>query len=369
MQIQGTIGEIIDMKTTVRGMLGVLLVAGVAACGSAQADGTDDQAATEAFVRVVNVEVSVLEAEDFAEEIRLTSVATANRDVLIAAEESGVIRELFADRGDRVAAGDPIAKIDDRLLQAQVDQARAAAELAEQTWQRRQRLWEEDRVGSELAYLEAKYASEQTAANVAALETRLERTTIRAPFAGVLEQRLVEVGSMVNPGQSIGRLVDLDPIKVFAGVPERYATDVSVGGRAELAFDALGGERFGAPIRYVGTTVDPQSRTFAIEVEVPNRAGRIKPEMVANMSIVRTQVDGAIVVPQDALVREEDGYTVYVVTERDGETVAEVREVVLGPSRRNLVVLESGVAAGERLIVVGQKSVASGDRVRIVAER
>jgi multidrug efflux pump subunit AcrA (membrane-fusion protein) len=91
--------------------------------------------------------------------------------------------------------------------------------------------------------------------------------------------------------------------------------------------------------------------------------------MVASMAITRRQVGGAIVVPQDALVRVEDGYVAFVAIERQGNLVAEVRSVVLGPTRRNLAVVESGLAAGERLIVVGQKSVADGDRVSIVGER
>jgi membrane fusion protein, multidrug efflux system len=94
-----------------------------------------------------------------------------------------------------------LLKIDDAVLRAQVGQARAQADLAEQTWERRKRLWEEDRVGSELAYLEAKFAAEQTAANLAGLEARLERTTIRAPFTGILDERAVEVGTMVSPAR------------------------------------------------------------------------------------------------------------------------------------------------------------------------
>ncbi|HSH75876.1 MAG TPA: efflux RND transporter periplasmic adaptor subunit, partial [Longimicrobiales bacterium] len=308
-------------------------------------------------------------AQTFVEEIRLTAVAMANQDVLVAAEESGVIRELFADRGDRVAEGDPIAKIDDRVLRAQVDQARAAAELAEQTWQRRKRLWEEDQVGSELAYLEARFAAEQLAATLSGLEERLARTTVRAPFSGVLEERHVDVGATVSPGQSVGRLVDLDPIKVFAGVPERYASDIAVGAVADVVFDALGGRSFESRIRYVGATINPDSRTFPVEVELANSGRAIKPEMVANMSLTRRRVDGAIVVPQDALVRVENGYIVFVAGKRDGVDVAEMRRVELGPTRRNLVVVESGLAEGDRLIVVGQKSVAGGDRIRIVDER
>jgi len=339
-----------------------------AACGLAEADG-EDSGAAEAYVRIINVEVAPIVPQRFVEEIRLTSVAMANQDVLVAAEESGVIREIYKDRGDRVEEGEAIAKIDDRVLTAQVDQARAAADLAQQTWERRKRLWEEERVGSEIAYLEARYAAEQSAASLAALEERLARTVVRAPFAGVLDERRLDVGAMVSPGTAIGRLIDLNPIKVFAGVPERYAADLHVGDQAELVFESLGQETYSARIRYVGSAVDPQNRTFPIEIALPNPRGLIKPQMVANMAVTRTAVDDAIVLPQDALVRVEDGYVAFVAVERDGVQVAEVRRVELGPSRRNQVVAESGIQPGDRVIVVGQREVEDGDRINVVGER
>ena len=344
----------------------VALLLGGAACGPAEAGNAEAGEPAESFARTINVEVAPVEARNFTEEIRLTAVATANQDVMLEAEESGTIRHFYVDRGDAVSEGDSIAKIDDRILVAQVDQARAAAALAQQTWERRKRLWEEDRVGSEIAYLEAKFAAEQSAAALEALEERLANTVIRAPFGGIFDERHVDVGTTVSPGETIGRIVDLNPIKVVAGVPERYAPDVRVGSRADMTFEALDGRRYTATVRYVGSTVDRQNRTFPIEIEVQNPGRAIKPQMVANLSVTRRSLDDVIVVPQDALVRIEDGYRLFVVSEHDGQQVAEARDVVVGASRRNMVVIEEGVSAGERLVVVGQRTVADGDRVNVV---
>lgn len=350
-----------------KGALVLALAGAVAGCGNREADAEDTSSA--GFVRVINVEVTEIQSRPFVDEIQLTASVRANQDVQVSAEESGKIREILVDKGARVHAGEAIAKIDDAILSAQVEQARAQAELASQTWDRRKRLYEEDQVGSEIAYLEAKFASQQTAANVKGLVERLARTTIRAPFDGVLDERMVEVGSMVSPGMVVARVVDLDPVKVTAGVPERFAADVHRGAVAEITFDVFPGERFKAPVGYVGSTVNPQNRTFPVEVVLPNPEGLIKPEMVANVSVARRNLKEAMVVPQDALVRVENGYVVFVVANRGEGMVAEVRPVELGPSQRNQVVVESGLQAGDQLIVVGQKSVADGDHVNVVGTR
>lgn len=361
----------IDRRRTAGAAVLALLALTATGCGGdASAEGEDGEAAGGGgFSRIINVEVTEVEPERFVEAIRLTGTVEANRDVVVSAEESGVVREVLAEKGSRVAAGQPLLKIDDAILRSQVAQAQAQASLAEETWQRRKRLWEEDAVGSELAYLEAKYAAEQAAANLTTLRERLERTTVRAAIEGVLEDRSVEVGTMVSPGAPVARIVDLNPVKIAAGVPERYAADIVRGSEAFVTFDVLEGERYEGTISFVGSTVDPDSRTFPVEFTLPNPDRAIKPEMVAEMELTRRILDDVLVVPQDALVRVEDGYVVFVIEEGPEGPVARSHTVVLGPSARNEVVIEEGIAAGDRLVVVGQQQVAAGDRVRIVGER
>jgi membrane fusion protein, multidrug efflux system len=316
--------------------------------------------------RVINVETRLLEEVDFSEQIRLTGTVTPHRDVVVAAEESGVIRQLPVEKGNRVAAGAVIARIDDRILSAQVAQARAQAELTADVAQRRSRLFSQENIGSELAVLEARSAAQQARANLDALTERLNRTVVRAPVSGVLESRAVEVGSMVSMGTPVARIIEVNPARITAGVPERFAGDVVRGSPARITFDVLPGRSFDAAISYVGTAVNPRNRTFPVEVVLPNAGYAIKPEMVANVEVVKRSLRQAIVVPQEALVRVERGFVAFVVEQQDGRAVARVRRVTVGSSQRNQVVVESGLAAGEQLIVVGQQQVADGDRVAVV---
>jgi membrane fusion protein, multidrug efflux system len=355
------------------GILGLIgALAALPGCGTdGSAEPNQDQADDGArFQRVVNVETRSLSTERFEEVIRVTGTVRANHDVTISAEESGVIRELLVERGTRVRAGEALLRIDDRMLRSQVREAEARAALARETWDRRRRLFEEDGVGSELAYLEARYAAEQAEASLATLQERLDRTVVRAPVTGMLDDRMVEVGAMVSAGTPVLRIVQVDPVKVAGGVPERYAGEVAPGSVARVSFDALGIEETDARVEYVAATVNPRNRTFEVELRVPNPGRVIKPEMVANIRIVRRVLDDAVVIPQNAVVRVEDGYVAYVAeTDESGEAVARVRPLSLGPSQRNLVVVREGLEAGDRLIVVGQQQVADGDRIRVVAEQ
>lgn len=349
--------------------LTLVLTLAVSGCGDTVEAGAGREEDT-SFQRVINVEVLPLLAVDFEQRIQLIGTVQANRDVTISAEEVGVIREILTNDGSSVTEGQPLLRIDDSILRAQFAEAEARARLAEETWERRRRLFEEDRVGSELAYLEAQYQADQAAAVLRTLNERLARTVIRAPIDGILERLEVELGTMVSPGVPVARIVQINPVKVTGGVPERYAADVKTGSRALVSFDVLAGEEYAGRIGYVGATVNPRNRTFAAELVLPNPSFVIKPEMVANIQILQRTIPSTIVIPQEALVRVEEGFVAFVVGVGEaGEEVAEVRSVAIGPAQRDEVVVEEGLAPGDRLIVVGQTLVADRDRVEVVRTR
>ena len=349
-------------------LLAVAMAGGVVGCGGAQGEPSEEAVGTgESYRRVVNVEVERVAVRNFTSTIPLTGVALAMRDVMVSAEEAGVVRRVLLDKGSPVRTGNAIARLDDTILRAQLRTAAAQAEYDEEVWQRRKKLYEEDGIGSELAYHEARYAAEQSRGNLAALEARLARTTVRAPIRGILNDRFVEVGAMVQPGTAVARIVQADTIRIMAGVPERYAPYVSAGAEAFVSFDVLPEEVFPGSIIYAGVAVDPDARTFPVELTLPNPGGTIKPGMVADVSVTRGELADAVVVPRQALVSMEDGQVVFVVEEIGGETVAAARGVEVAASQGNDVVIGSGLEPGDRLVVVGQQGLTGGDRVRVVA--
>jgi membrane fusion protein, multidrug efflux system len=350
---------------------GIMRVAAVAilvtaAAGCAGGDATEVAEAATPTMRLVSVEVVEVRPEAFTDFVQVVGRVQADRDVTVSAEESGTIRELLVEKGAFVQAGQPIARIDDRVLRPQAEQAAAEAALAQETWERQRRLWEEDRVGSEITYLQARYRAETAAAGARALRERLDRTVVRAPISGILDDRFVEVGTLVGPGTAIGRVLDTRTVKVSGGVPERYAGQIEPGSEVQVGIECVVGTSFTGEVDFVGAAVDQGNRSFPIEVEVPNEAGILKPGMVANVRVLRETLDGALVVPQEAVLREEDGYAVFVAVDRGGELFAESRSVALGPSQANRVMIDAGLNAGDRVVVVGQARLATGDRLQVV---
>lgn len=341
----------------------VAAAAAVAACSGSNVGATED---AEAYVKVVNVETVVLEPRSFAATVRMTGEAEPETDVTVSAEEAGTLERFVAARGSRVARGGVIARIDDAVLAAQVEEARAMAQIARDRYERQRRLWEEEGIGSEIAYLEAKSEAEATEARHRQLQTRLDRTVVRAPVAGTVDDHLVDAGEVVQPGMPVARIVDASRLEISGGVPERFASRVSVGDSTRITFDILPGRVFDGEISFVGTAVDRQSRTFPIEIAMENPDGDVKPYMIANVRVLMRRIENAIVVPRDVLMRTETGYQAIVVVDDERGPVAEARDVVLGATSENEVVVTSGLEAGDRLVVRGHQMVDPGDRVRIV---
>lgn len=363
-------------------VLYILLTASIpliAACSRPADDpGTDSPQATTnggSAGRQVRVETIVLTPTDFEDVIQQTGAVEANDDATLSAQSGGTLEHLLP-LGSRVASGDFLAGLDADLVQATLAQARAQLEVAEARYALadglfgRQEALYRDSIISDLEFdnvrsqrIQAQAELSRAEATVRLAEKQLENTHITAPFGGTVEEHFVDLGEQVLPGSPVLRLVNTRKVIVVAGVPERYAGDVVVGSPVRARFQVAGLEERTGTVGFASQVVDPANRTFRIEVNLSNTDGRLKPAMIANLQITRSRLQNRIVVPQTAVMRDENSQSVFVVTRADGTARAERRTVATGASFGGRVVVESGLDPGEEIIVVGQTLVTEGDLV------
>jgi membrane fusion protein (multidrug efflux system) len=340
----------------------VVLAAGCGNNDEVATNGSDG--AADAPGRVTNVEVMEIVPRPFEEYIRVSGTVKAGAFATVSAEEAGVVERFERDKGDAVSAGDVVVRLRSDLLTASFQEAEAAYKLAEATAKRQENLFAQRSI-SEQQYLNAKYNRDMAKARLEQLAARLARTVIRSPISGLVDSRFVEQGEYVGPGTPLFTVVDVDTVKIEAGIPERYIPDLRKGTSAEITFDVYPDKVFKGRIRFVGASIDPRNRTFPTEIVLPNPEHLIKPEMLARLRILRRRLENAIVVPLDAVIERDGKAQVFVAR---GE-IAQRREVAIGPAEGDQVVLLSGVAPGDLLIVVGHRDLTDGERIRVLAQR
>ena len=343
----------------------VMLLAAGSVSGCESADAEDAEANAAPTRRVVRVQTTIAQPKTFEERIQLTGTVEAVNDVTISAEAGGRVKYV-ADLGTRVRSGTIVGRFDDRLLKSQAVAAEADFKLASDTYRRQEALYA-DSVISALEFENARARRDQSEATYAQARKMYDDTQLRSPIAGRVEAKFVEEGELVAPGTPVVRVVDARKVKIAAGVPERYAADIKEGARVSVSLPAVG-MATEATLAFVGSVVNPQSRTFPVELELANESGQLKPEMVADVSIERRTIEDAIVIPQNALVRDDLGIGVFALESVDGDLVAKRRNVVAGASFGGLTVIESGVEIGQEIVVVGQSSLTDGNLVEVVGD-
>ncbi|UCF97043.1 MAG: efflux RND transporter periplasmic adaptor subunit [Spirochaetaceae bacterium] len=305
----------------------------------------------------VPVRTSVLELQSFSSYLQATGTVKARNRIDIVVEEGGILRRILVDKGQVVAAGSILAVLDNPVLAAGYQQAEAVMKQAELDHNSKKVLFEQNAI-SQNEYLNAKYSFEAAQAAYALTKARYEKLSISAPIGGRINRRYYDLGAYANPMTPIFELIDNEKLRVEAGVAERFMGTIQLGTQVEITFDAYPDLLVEAEVSYISQSIDPQNRTFDIEVEIPNPEQRLAPEMVADLKIRQRVFESQIVVPVDALIESEQGWHVYVEESGRAHQVR-VRKLAVYED----TVLVEGLTAGQRLITVGHQNLSDGDPV------
>ncbi len=319
--------------------------------------------------------VSYTEAmrHDVRSSLDLTGTVASYRSSVVASSISGVVIELRARDGQGVRRGSTLARLRPdtfelqlRAAEGQLVEARARLKLAEARRERARGLWDErvisqqelDDALTEVEAGEGRVA--QLEADVARFKDQVDRTTIRAPFAGVVVAEHTAVGEWVSAGDPVVEVMDVRDLEVTLEVPERYFEGLSVDTEVEVTVSAVPGERIAGTVRSVVPRADPQARTFPVKVAISNEDGRVGAGMLASVRLPIGQAEPNVLVPKDAIVAQGTRRFVYVIGEDD---VAQPVDVLLGSSQGVWISVEGEVEAGARVVTQGNERLAPGTKV------
>ncbi len=290
------------------------------------------------------------------------------QNVLIYPEYQGTLTRVLVKEGQRVSKGQTLARIDDGGLGSQVAQLEAQSALAKTTYERQKRLWEQ-KIGSEIQYLQAKTQYESAENSVKQLRSQLGKTTIRAPFSGVIDDVITDQGTVVAPGMAIFRIVNLNNMYVTAEVPESYLSTVVPGKEVSVNLPVLG-ETITSKVRQTGNYINPANRSFTVEVDLPSKGGKVKPNLTARLSINDYTVEKAILIPLNVINENSEGeqyvYTALVNGSDDNTAVAKRQIIQTGKTQGSQIEILEGLKVGDQIIVEGARSVKDNQEVRIL---
>ena len=316
--------------------------------------------------RFVLVETRKVKDTIFKHYVELPGDVETDQNIIIYPEYSGVLEDVLVQEGDEVQQGQILARIDEGGLGSQLAQMQAQATLAKTTFERQQRLWEQQ-IGSEIQFLEAKTNYEALQNSVDQLKSQLEKTVVRAPFSGTIDEIFTDQGEVVAPGQSrLFRLINLSNMYISAAVPESYLGQVERGSGVMVEIAATGIE-FKSEVLQVGSFINPNNRTFEIKVAVPDDTAQVKPNQIATVKINDYTSQNAVIIPESIVQQNAAGENIAFVVEptTDSTGVARRRVIETGYTYNERIEVVEGIEPGEIIIIEGARNVRDGEEVKI----
>ncbi|MBC9794909.1 efflux RND transporter periplasmic adaptor subunit [Sinomicrobium weinanense] len=313
--------------------------------------------------------VSATEAKDtlFNHYIELQGNVSTKQNILINAEYNGILTQVYVKEGQAVRKGQLLAKIDDGGLSQQLAQLEIQANLAKTTYERQKRLWDQN-IGSEMQFLDARTSYESQEKAIAQLKDQIAKTTVTAPFSGTIDDVITDQGTAVTPGNPLMRIVSLNNMYIEAEVPEKYLASIKKGTDVEIDFPVLG-KTVDAKVRQVGNYINPNNRSFKIEVDVPNDSGNIKPNLTAKLRVNDYTSEHAILIPQSIISENANGEQYVYIAEKNGKKDQAIAKRVIiqtGKPQGDIMEVLEGISAGDHLINEGARSVEEGQVVKII---
>ena len=313
------------------------------------------------YVKVKSVSTMPIISQQFDHFVEATGRLDAVNNVLVSPQMGGAITALYVKEGDMVTKGQRIATIDNTVMRNSIQEIMIQLETAKTLFERQKALWEQ-KIGTEVQYIQAKAQVESIEKRLATLKSQDAMNIVVAPISGQIDEVRMKPGEMSAPGIGIVRIVNSANLKVVASVPDTYAGTIAKGDVVQIRFPDLNKEMT-ARLTFVGQTINPASRTFPVEAQLSSVDKQLKPNLTAEIKINDQSRAGVIAIPQNIVQRTEQGTVVYVAVKEGNQFVAKQRIISTGLSYDGKVEVLTGLTVGDLLISEGYQELVDGQVV------
>jgi membrane fusion protein, multidrug efflux system len=307
--------------------------------------------------------VSVMTLKDtlFNHYLDIQGSVNTKENILIQPEMPGTLVVLNAKAGQHVSKGQLLARVDDGGSSQQVASLETQYQLAKTTFERQKNLWSQ-KIGSEIQFLQAQTQMLSLQRSVAQAKAMLSKTEIRAPFSGTIDEVFVERGQVVSAGpQGLMRIVNLNNMYVSTSIPESYIGKLKVGTEVDVFLTSLN-KSYKGKVRQIGNFINPNNRSFGIEVSLPNPENLLRPNQVAKLKVIDYTAKNAIVVPTNIIQEDGQGNKFVFVAINSNEKTAIAKKVLvsIGKSSDNVTEILSGLVANDIIVTEGVNTISEG---------
>jgi len=311
--------------------------------------------------RTVPVKTMLLQPAEFKHTIQVQGTIESDNNILVSPQSPGLVEKLHVTVGDVVSKGELLAELDGAILESSIAEVENGLQLASTIFERQQRLWNKN-IGSEIEYLQARNNKVSLERKLATLREQYNLTKIQAPISGTVDAVLIKEGEMAAAGYGAFRIVQLSSLKITAELSENYISRLKINDIVRISIPMLGRE-FERKIDAVSQVIDPDHRTFQIEIKLPAQEKDIKPNMLAVLSINDYTNPEALSVPKEIVQKTGDAQFVFVAVGEKGGWTASRRQVATGENNQEQVEILRGLISGEQVITFGYQNIADGQKI------
>ena len=311
----------------------------------------------------------IIKEEVYNHYVSFQGTLETDKNIVLYPELPGLLNEIHVKEGQKVAQGDLLASLSDSGLTDQLAQMRIQLRLAQTTYQRQKRLWDQ-KIGSEIQLLQAKTQYESLQKSIDQMKDQVAKTKIIAPFDGTIDHIIADKGSNMLPGATpVLRLINLETMKVSADIPEIHLPNIQAQKVVDLVIPVIN-QSISTEIQSVGNFINPNNRTFRIEIELANPKGELKPNMTAKLNVNDYQNPTAILVPTKNILEDQNGenyvYKLQTLSKEEKTYKAIKTFVKVGKSSDNFIEVLEGVSAGDQLVEDGIRLVEDQQMVKVI---